>query len=300
MANDSTPNFLFLNNRDGTFSEAAYMAGLALSEDGLKQASMGVDAGDFNNDGAFDLMVTNFSHDTNNLYRNSEAGFFSDVNQRVGLGERSWLSLGWGTGFVDFDNDGFVDLFIVNGHVYPEIGEFGMGTNFGQQNQIYRNIGDGNFEEATSDMGSGLLLEKSSRGAAFDDYDNDGDMDIAVINLNDRPTLLRNDGGNRNHWLKLRLIGRESNRDAIGARVTVRVGDHVQVAEVRSGASYLSHNDMRLNFGLGRATTVDDLKIRWPDGAIETFEGLAADQILIVIQGRGIVAGRSAPVNGAD
>jgi len=288
VANDSTPNLLFHNNQDGTFSEMGLLAGVALNEEGQEQAGMGVDAGDYNNDGYFDLFVTNFSHDSNTLYRNNGGAIFSDVTFTAGLGEPSLPYLGWGTGFVDLDNDGLLDIFVANGHVSPEIDQSALGSKYLERKQLFRNLGSGRFREVTEEVGSSLLVEKSSRGTAFGDYDNDGDLDILVINLNDRPTLLRNESSNRNHWLTLRLVGSKSNRDAIGARITVEAGKRGQIAEVRSGGSYLSHNDSRVHFGLGDATQVRRLKVRWPSGAEETFENLQVDQFLVVKEGQGI------------
>ena len=185
-----------------------------------------------------------------------------------------------------------------DGHVYPEVDDFNMETEFLQRKQLYRNLGDGQFQEVTGDVGGGLLLERSSRGTAFGDYDNDGDLDIVVVNLNDRPTLLLNEGGNGNHWFKLRLVGTASNRDAIGARITMKIGSHVQTAEVRSGGSYLSHNDSRVHFGLGDTGMIDYLRIHWPSGVVETFENLLADQIVIVKEDQGIVARSEADQDG--
>ncbi len=291
VANDSTPNFLFRNNQDGTFSELGLFAGVALSEDGREQAGMGVDVGDYNNDGHFDIYVTHFSHDYNTLYRNNGDKTFSDMTFPAGLGELSGPYLGWGTGFVDLDNDCLLDIFVANGHVYPEIDHFALGTKFLQRKQLFQNLRNGRFREVTGEIGGGLLLEKSSRGAAFGDYDNDGDLDILVINLNDRPTLLRNEGGNSKHWFTLRLVGTKSNRDAIGARVTVKAGDRVQMAEVRSGGSYLSHNDSRVHFGLGDTTRIDHLEVRWPSGLVETFEkNLQVDQFFLVTEGQGVTS----------
>jgi len=292
VADDSTPNLLFQNKRDGTFSEVALFAGVSLSEDGREQAGMGVDVGDYDNDGNFDIFVTNFSNDSNTLYQNNGNGIFSDVTFPTGLGQSSMAYLGWGTGFVDLDNDGRLDIFIANGHVYPGVDGMQTGSKFLQTKQLYQNLGNGRFREVTEEVGGGLLIEKSSRGAAFGDYDNDGDLDILVINLNDLPTLLRNDSRNGNHWLTLRLVGTKSNRSAIGTRVEATVGDHRQIAEVRSGGSYLSHNDSRVHFGLGKATRVERLEVRWPSGLVETFEDIQADRFLTLTEGEGISGSR--------
>ncbi len=288
VANDSRPNYLFRNKGGGSFEETALLAGVALSESGAMQAGMGVDVGDYDNDGDFDIFITHLSGDHNTLYRNDGNGFLSDVSFHASLALSSLEYLGWGTGFVDLDNDGLLDIFIANGHVYQEIDTHNVGFKFFEPNQLYQNLGDGRFREVTKEIGGGLLIEKSSRGAAFGDIDNDGDLDILVINHNDRPTLLRNEVINGNHWITLRLVGTKSNRDAVGARITVKVGTLVQTAEVRSGGSYLSHNDSRVHFGLGKATRIERLEVRWPSGLVETFENLQADQFIKVKEGQGV------------
>lgn len=288
VANDSRPNYLFRNKGGGSFEETALLAGVALSESGVMQAGMGVDVGDYDNDGHFDIFITHLSGDYNTLYRNDGNGFLTDVSFPAGLGLSSLAYLGWGTGFVDLDNDGLLDIFIANGHVYTEIDQYAVGSKFLEPNQLYQNLGDGRFREVTKEIGGGLLIEKSSRGAAFGDIDNDGDLDILVINHNDRPTLLRNEVINGNHWITLRLVGTKSNRDAVGARVTAKAGSLVQIAEVRSGGSYLSHNDSRVHFGLGKATRIERLEVRWPSGLVETFENLQADQFIKVKEGQGV------------
>jgi hypothetical protein len=287
VANDSVPNLLFRNTRNGSFAEAGLRLGLALSGDGKPQASMGADAGDFDGDGRLDVFVTNFSHDYNTLYRNSAEGFFTDVSRAAGVVPPALSYLGWGTGFVDADNDGLLDLFVANGHVYPQIDRSGLGTTYVQRKQLFRNLGKGRFREVSGESGSGLAIEKSSRGAAFGDIDNDGDIDVLVINMNDRPTLLRNDTPSGNGWITLKLVGRGPNRDAIGARVRLEDNGSVQVAEVRSGGSYLSHNDMRIHLGLGPRTAVPPVLVRWPDGALERFDGLTPNAIHVVRQGQG-------------
>lgn len=287
VANDSVPNLLFHNNRNGTFSETGLRSGLALSADGKAQASMGADAADYDGDARLDVFVTNFSKDYNTLYQNSAQGLFSDVSYQAGVATPGLPYLGWGTGFADFDNDGLLDIFVANGHVYPGIDRFGLGTKYLQPKQLFRNRGKGQFRDVSADVGGGLLIEKSSRGAAFGDIDNDGDIDVLVVNMNDRPTLLRNDTQSGNSWIALKLVGTSLNRDAIGARVWLEDNGALQVAEVRSGGSYLSHNDMRVRFGLGRRTKVPPMKVRWPDGRVERFDGLAPDRILVIRQGQG-------------
>jgi hypothetical protein len=228
--------------------------------------------------------VTNFSQDHNTLYQNSKAGFFTDVSHRAGVVPPALSYLGWGTGFADFDNDGRLALFVANGHVYPEVDRSGRGTSYRQRKQVFVNIGSGRFRDATEEIGGALLIERSSRGAAFGDLDNDGDTDVLVTNMNERPTLLRNDTDAGNNWIVLKLAGRPPNRDAIGARVWLEDSGSLQMGEVRSGGSYLSHNDMRLRFGLGRRTTARPVKVRWPDGTVERFENLAPNAIHVINQ----------------
>lgn len=287
VANDSVPNLLFRNNRDGTFTEDALVAGVALSGDARPQAGMGVDAADYDGDGRLDLIVTNFSQDYNTLYENSDGGFFTDVSHAAGIVEAALPYLGWGVGFVDIDNDGRLDIFVANGHVYREIDNQGLGSTFLERKLLFRNLGHKQFEHVTNRVGGGLLIEKSSRGAAFGDYDNDGDIDVLVVNMNDRPTLLRNDTEPTNSWITLKLVGKTDNRDAIGARVWLEDESALQVAEVRSGASYLSHNDMRLHFGLGQRSKLPPVKVRWPNGNVEWFDGLTINRIHTIRQGSG-------------
>ena len=288
VANDSTPNFLFHNNRNGTFTETGLVAGVAVSGDGREQAGMGVDAGDFNGDGYLDLAVTHFSHDYTTVYENSAQGSFTDVSYATGVARGAGRYLGWGIGFVDVDNNGFLDLFQANGHIYPEVDRHGLGTRYLQRKQLFQNLGNKRFEEITDRVGGGLLIEKSSRGAAFGDYDNDGDIDVLVINLNDRPTLLRNDTAGAGHWITFGLTGTRSNRAAIGATIQVTAGQRTQTAEVRSGGSYLSQNDRRAHFGLGAADRVEQVQIRWPSGLVETARSLPADRFYVAREGQGV------------
>jgi hypothetical protein len=288
VANDSTPNFLFHNNRNGTFTETGLVAGVAVSGDGREQAGMGVDAGDFNGDGYLDLVVTHFSHDYTTVYENSAQGSFTDVSYTTGVARGAGRYLGWGVGFVDVDNNGLLDLFQANGHIYPEVDRHGLGTRYLQRKQLFQNLGSRRFQEITDQVGGGLLLERSSRGAAFGDYDNDGDLDVLVTNLNDRPTLLRNETTGAGHWMTVGLVGTKSNRGAIGASVRVTAGERTQTAEVRSGGSYMSQNDRRAHFGLGASDRVEQLQIRWPSGLMETVRGLSADRFYVAREGQGI------------
>jgi hypothetical protein len=282
VANDSVPNLLFRNNRDGTFEEMGLISGTALNLFGQAQAGMGVAVGDYDANGYFDIYVTNFAEDTNTLYRNLGGMSFSDVTAESGAASASRPHLGWGTAFADFDNDGWLDLFVANGHVYPEVDRLKEISRYQQPKELYRNLGNGRFAEVSSRVSGDLTTPRPARGAAFGDYDNDGDIDVLVVNVNSRPNLYRNEGGNRNSWIGLRLMGVSSNRDAIGARVEIDAGGRTQVAEVRSGGSYLSHNDMRLHFGLGSAKRVDEIRIRWPDGKTETLPGVATGRYITI------------------
>jgi hypothetical protein len=291
VANDSVPNFMFRNNRDGTFEETGLISGTGLNLSGYAQAGMGIALGDYDADGDLDIFVTNFAQDTNTLYQNLGGGFFLDATASARVGEPSRPHLGWGTGFADLDNDGWLDLFVSNGHVYPGIDALDVGSSYLQPKEVYRNLGDGSFEELTPSLeGSDLLTPRSARGAVFGDYDDDGDIDVIAINLNAPPDIYRNDGGNRNHWIGFRLEGEGGNRDAIGSRIEIEAGGRTQIREVRSGGSYLSHNDMRLHFGLGEIGTVDSIRVRWADGTAETVSVTGSDRYVTIRQGSGIVS----------
>ena len=286
VACDSTASFLFRNNHDGTFRDEGLERGAALSEDGLEQAGMGVAVGDCNLDGNLEIFKTNFADDTNVLYLNDGKGNFDDVTIRAGLGvETRYVS--WGTGIVDVDNDGLPDLFVVTGSVYPEVERKVPSYPFKTPRLIFRSLGGGRFEELIEEAGPGIASVHSSRGCAFGDFDNDGDMDVLVMNMNEPPSLLRNDVSGTNHWLKVRLVGTVSNRSAIGARVVARYGDRQQAQEVLAQSSFYSSNDRRLHFGLGPETSVD-LAIRWPNGTLETIPRVKADQFVTVHEGKGI------------
>ena len=287
VACDSTPSYLFRNNRDGTFTEAGLISGAALSEDGNPQAGMGAGIGDYNLDGSLDIFKTNFSDDTSTLYRNDGKGFFDDATNATGLGVETRF-VGWGAGMVDLDNDGLPDLFVATGGVFPEIAQKLPQYPMKTPRVIFRNLGRGRFEELIDGAGAGIAAAHCSRGCAFGDFDNDGDMDILVINLNEAPSLLRNDLSGSNHWLKVKLTGVKSNRGAIGARVTARYGGKVQAQEVLSQSSFYSSSDSRLHFGLGPAEFVD-LEVRWPNGNKESLLKVAADQLVFVREGQGVV-----------
>jgi hypothetical protein len=287
VACDSTPSWLFRNQHDGTFREEALERGIALSEDGMEQAGMGIAVGDFDLDGNLDVFKTNFSDDTNVLYRNDGRGNFDDVTIRSGLGVETRY-VGWGTGMFDLDNDGLLDLFVVTGTVYPEVEKKLPTYPFRTPRLVFRNLGDGRFEELIEEAGPGVFDVHSSRGCAFGDFDNDGDIDVLVWNMNEPPSLLRNDLAGGGHWLKVQLVGVRSNRSAIGARVTVRYGNKQQAQEVSAQSSFYSVNDRRLHFGLG-PETIAQISIRWPNGAIEAIPNVAANQLVVVRESSGII-----------
>ncbi|MGH9585175.1 MAG: CRTAC1 family protein, partial [Bryobacteraceae bacterium] len=280
VACDSTPSLLFHNNHDGTFTEQGMEAGVALSDDGMEQAGMGVGIGDFMLEGNLDIFKTHFSRDTPGLYLNDGMGDFRDVTTRSGLATETRF-VSWGAGIVDLDNNGWPDIFWVTGGIYPEIENKLPDSPFRTPRVLFRNLGKGQFEELTREGGPALESAHTSRGCAFGDFDNDGDIDIVIVNQNEPPSLLRNDVTGNNHWLKIKLTGVQSNRSAIGARVTVHYGGKLQAQEVLSQSSYLSVNDRRLHFGLGSATQAD-VEIRWPLGRIQKPVRVAADQLVHV------------------
>jgi enediyne biosynthesis protein E4 len=291
VAVDSEPSMLFHNNHDGTFTDIGVIAGCAYSEAGHEQAGMGVAVADYDCDGWLDIFKTNFTDDTSNLYHNNGDGTFSDVTFPSGIAVNSRY-VGWGCGFLDYDNDGWADLMQINGHVYPEIAGHDVGQTYKNPRIVYRNMGNGQFKDVSSVMGPGISEHFSSRGAAFGDYDNDGDVDVLILNMNDLPSLLRNDGGNKQNWIKIKLIGTKCNRTAIGARVRVVTGEHAQMDEVHSGSSVMSQGDLRLHFGIGKVETVDLIEVKWPTtGKLERFPQVKANQILTIREGSGIVAG---------
>jgi hypothetical protein len=289
VAVDSQPSILFKNNHDGTFTDQAVIAGVAYSEDGHEQAGMGVGVADYDCDGWLDIFKTNFADDTCNLYHNSKDGAFSDVTFASGVGINNQY-VAWGCGFVDYDNDGWADIIQVNGHVYPEIEGHDTGQQYKNPRLVYRNLGNGRFKDVSAGMGPGITEKFSSRGAAFGDYDNDGDIDVLILNMNDLPSLLRNDGGNKQNWIKIKLVGTKCNRTAIGARVRVVTGTHSQIDEVHSGSSVMSQSDLRLHFGVGKAQVIDTIEVKWPTTQkIEKFTQIKPNQILTIREGAGIV-----------
>lgn len=307
VANDSTPNYLYRNRRDGTFEDASYMSGFALNEEGRAQASMGIALGDYNHSGRLGLFITTFSDDYKTLYRNDGDATFTDVSFKAGLGSPTIPFLGWGTGFLDFDNDGLLDLFIANGHVYPVADQRDWGTTWAQRPQLFRNVDGAKFQEVPPATGSGLASVVCARGAAFGDLFNDGHIDVVLNNLDSTPTLLRNVVHNSNHWVTLRLIGSgnpsadamssngapgaaakvyKSSRDAIGAKVFLTVGGVRQRADVFSGASYGSSSDPRVHFGLGTVSKVDKLEILWPSGLRQEVTLPCIDCIVQLAEGK--------------
>lgn len=282
VACDSTPSILYHNEGNGTFSDIGILSGAALNEDGMEQAGMGISAGDFDNDGLMDLVKTNFSDDTSSLYKNNGKGLFSDVTFQSGLGVNTRF-LGWGTGFFDFDNDGWKDIYIVNGHVYPEV-EGKTNDRYKQEPILYWNLRNGKFADISAYAGPAFIQRWVSRGAAIADLDNDGSLDIVINNMNDKPALLKNTG-EKKPWVIVKLKGGASNRDGIGARVTIYAGNLKLTDEVRSGGSFMSHNDMRLHFGLGESITIDKIEVKWPNGKTQTFLNIKANQILTLAEG---------------
>ncbi len=283
VANDSTPNYLYRNKHNGTFEDVSYASGFALSEDGREQASMGIAIGDYQRNGRIDLFTTTFSDDYKTLYRNDGQGNFSDVTYQAGLAGPTIPFLAWGTGFLDFDNDGLLDLFIANGHVYPEVDKQDWGTTWAERPQLFRNLDGKKFEEVPPATGSGLADVISARGAAFGDIFNDGVIDVVINNIDSRPTLLRNVLKTPNHWLELKLVGGpKSPRDANGAKVFLTTGGVRQRGDVYSGGSYSSSSDQRIHFGLGAATRVDSIEIDWPSGTKEKITVPGVDRIVTI------------------
>ncbi len=284
VANDSTPNYLYLNQKDGTFEESGFFMGVAVSEDGAEQGGMGVAVGDYDLSGRLSLFVSNFAEEYNAFYRN-ERDFLSDVSFRTRTAPPSLPYVGWGAAFFDYDHDGWEDLVVVNGHVYPQLdgAKLGASAPYRQRKLLYRNLGDGTFEEVAAKAGPAFLAERVSRGLAVGDLDNDGRLDLVINDLDGSPMVLRNetDGG---RWLQVKLEGLAGNTDAVGALIQVTTGDQSQVRKIRSGTSYLSQDDFRQHFGLGDAKTVDTVIVTWPDGSTTTRRNVAADQLLVVAQ----------------
>ena len=286
VANDVGPNYLYRNKHDGTFEEVGMLSGIALGGDGQEQGSMGVDWGDYLHEGRLAMFVTNFTEQPDTLYRNLGGDGFSDVSYPAKLGRPTYPYVGWGTAFFDMDNDGWLDIFVANGHVYPQADSVPGGPSYRQPLQLFRNNRDGTFEDVSSVL-AGIPLQ-SRRGAAFGDINNDGNIDVVLLNVGEPPTLLLNQGGNNNHRVLFKLVGTTSNKMAIGTRVTVKAGKLVQFSEVRAGGSYISQNDPRLHFGLGAEVRMSDVEIKWPSGKVEVLRDVPADFIYTIVEGIGI------------
>jgi hypothetical protein len=294
VANDSTPNFLYRNEGKGHFTEVGFLAGTAVSQDGSEQAGMGVALGDYLHTGRLSIFVTHFSDEYAALFRNDGGMSFTDVSFQSGVAAPTIPYVGWGTAFFDFDNDGWPDLFMVNGHVYPQVDTLDVGARYREPKLLFLNRHDGTFRNISEVVGPAIRIPQVSRGAAFGDLFNDGHVDIVVENLDGQPMILRNEsgrneGGNHNHWIGFELAGTKSNRLALNARIKAVAGDLVQVDEVRSGGSYLSQNDLRIHFGLGSHERLDRVEILWPSGETETINNLAADRFYAVKEGEGVV-----------
>ena len=295
VANDSSPSLLYLGDCKGGLKEAGLTAGVAYSEDGREQAGMGVDLGDYDNDGRPDLTKTNFSDDTNNLYRNNGDGTFTDMAGPTGFGPVSIPMLGFGVRFLDFDNDGWKDLLVANGHVNPQVDQYNLGITYAQRSLLFRNLGNGRLEEMGERAGPALAARHVGRGLAVADFDNDGRLDLLLTNLDDSPTLLHNLARGAGNWLRIRTIGTKSNRDGYGARVEVTAGSLTQTDEVRASSSYLSSSDPRLHFGLGKALRADRIVVRWPSGLVDTLSDVAANQEIVIEEGKGVVPASAPP-----
>jgi hypothetical protein len=297
VANDSTASALYQNKKNGTFVDIALEAGCALSADGKPQAGMGISAADYDLDGNLDLVKTNFAGDTPSLYHSLGGATFEDTTYQAGLGKYTQY-LGWGCGFFDMDNDGWADILICNGHVYPEVEQLKTEAGYPQRKLLYKNLRNGRFEDVSYNGGPGISTPVAARGCAFGDFDNDGDLDVAVNTVNDYPQLLRCDSRTGNHWIKIKTIGTKSNRSGIGARlkcvthIPEEKNPQSQIDEVRSGGGYFSQNDLRVHFGIGKAEKVDLLEIRWPSGLVETLKDIKPNQLIVVKEGEGIVRSR--------
>ncbi|HEY7096616.1 MAG TPA: CRTAC1 family protein [Terriglobales bacterium] len=288
VANDAGPNYLYQNKRDGTFQDVGLLSGAALSADGREQGSMGVDFGDIDHDGLFDIIVTNFVDEPNTLYWNQGKQGFVDISYASHLAQPSYPLVGWGTSFLDLDNDGWLDLFVANGHVYPQMDLVRGGAPYRQTFLLFRNNRDKTFEDVTQVSGLNDYPPQSRRGAAFGDVNNDGRVDVLVLNVGEPPLLLINRTQSPNHAVLLKLVGDKSNRSAIGARATITAGGVTQFNEVRGGSSYLSQNDLRLHFGVGSSTTIDSIEVSWPSGKKDAFRGLTSDHIYVISESGGI------------
>jgi hypothetical protein len=288
VANDTGPNFLYHNNHDGTFTDVGFQSGAAVDDDGIEQGSMGVAVGDFLHTGLLGIYVTNFSGEHGTLYRHDTPLGFTDISYPAKIAAVTTSYVSWGTDFFDCDNDGWLDLLVVNGHVYPQMENAKAGTSYRQRILLFHNEGQGMFSEVAANSGDTLMVPRVSRGAVFGDIDNDGDIDVVINNLDGNPLILRNDSVNKNNWITIKTVGKGMNRNAVGARVKVVSGDLVQWGEVHSGGSYLSSGDPRLHYGLGKRDRIDSIEVHWPDGTEEMIGAVPVDSFLTIEEGKGV------------
>jgi hypothetical protein len=289
IANDTWPNFLFINKHNGTFEDVSLISGVAASEDGRYEAGMGIDAADVDGDGWQDLYITHLDFELNRLYHNNHDGTFVDDTFRSGIGNKAVLLSGVAMKFLDYDNDGWPDILQLNGAMLDNINLYHGEVSYKEPLLMFRNLGKGQFEKASESLGPDFMRPIAGRGLATADYDNDGDIDIVTNNRGDYPSLLRNDGGNTNHWLEVLLIGTRSNRDGVGASLKLTAEGAVHVEQAKGGMSYMSSNDPRIQFGLGKRTKIDSLEITWPSGQVDRLTNIPVDQIIAVKEGAGIV-----------
>jgi len=290
VADDSTPNYLYINKGDGTFEDASYASGFALNNDGREIASMGIDVGDYQNNGLLNIITTDFSDDYKVLFHNDGNASFTDISYHAGIAQESIPFLGWGVGFIDYDNDGWKDIMMINGHVYPQVDHYDWGTSFAERPLLYHNLGGKKFEYVPPVKDTGLADVIAGRGAAFGDLFNDGKMDVVINVVDGTPVLLRNVNSDTHHWVALKLVGGpKSPRDAVGATVYLTANGIRQRGDVLSGGSYLSSNDQRVHFGLGDAAKVDQVEVHWPSGAVEKLVLPKVDRIYTVEENKGIV-----------
>jgi hypothetical protein len=288
VSNDATPNLVFVNQGDGTFEEMGFLSGLAVNADGMEQAGMGIDVADYDNDGRLDVFIAHFANDYSTLYRNEGDLTFRDITNEAKIKQPEWHLVAWGAGMVDFNLDGWVDIIHVNGHVYPYLLEADLPERYGQPGSLYLNRHDGTFHDVSREAGDDFQQTTVSRGMAFGDYDNDGDLDIAVANMNGSPQLFRNDRTDNHHWAMFKMVGKKSNRDGIGARITVKTSGLSQTREVKRAVGIYSTSDPRTHFGLGTAASIDAVRIRWPSGNIQDFENVASDKHYVIREGEGL------------
>lgn len=291
VANDATPNLFFVNQGNGRFEELGFLSGLAVNADGLEQAGMGVDAADFNNDGLLDVYMTHFAMEYSTLYQNKGNLLFEDVTAQARIVEPEWLLVSWGTRFLDIDLDGWKDILHSNGHVYPYLITAGLNETYAMPKTVYRNRGDGTFQDVSRDVGADMQIPEVSRAVAFADFDNDGDLDLAVANMNGTPSLFRCDRRDNHHWIMVRTVGRQSNRDGIGARLEATTGELTQVWEIKRTVGIYSVSDPRAHFGLGSANRVDRLRVRWPSGKVQEFRDVEADRHYVLDEDSGLSPG---------